>query len=390
MGLALCGDWLPAGRCAKRTSIRQAAPGFHIFLGREHRMRHWLEATPDELAAFAATAGQPAFRVKQIRDWLHAKRVADFVDMKNLPAALRQAMAEGGRLRALAELERRDAPDGLTSKWLFAAGDAPDAALVESVRIIEKQLSRRTVCVSSMAGCPLGCVFCATGRHGFTRNLDAGEIIEQVYRIDRHARALGDEMGVSHVVFMGMGEPLLNVDAVLRAAATFADPAGMGLSGRHLTISTAGVPEGIARLAGAGVNYRLAVSLHAPSQKIRERIMPAARRWPLSDLFPALETFAALSSRDITFEYCLIDDVNASPADARELAALLRPFRCKVNLIPMNPVPEVDYRPPSASQIRRFQEILETAGLSAPVRMEKGAEIGAACGQLRAERTGKR
>ena len=353
-------------------------------------MRHWLETDAGGLASFMAECGQPAFRAGQVRGWLHAKRVSDFADMANVPAVLRDAMAREGRLRSLRGLERRDAPDGLTSKWLFATGDGDNEPLVESVLIIEKQLSRRTVCVSSMAGCPLECAFCATGRHGFNRNLSAGEIIEQVYRIDAHARGLGEGMGVSHVVFMGMGEPLLNLDATLAAAAAFADAGGIGLSGRHITISTAGVPEGIERLAGAGVNYRLALSLHAPNQAIRERIMPAARRWPLSRLWPALERFAASSSRDVTFEYCLIDGVNASADYARELVELLRPFRCKVNLIPMNEVPGIPFRAPGAAAVRRFQEILEAKGISAPVRMEKGAEIGAACGQLRAERRSAR
>lgn len=346
-------------------------------------MRHWLASTPDEIAAFAVGAGQPKFRAKQLRDWLHAKRAAAFDAMTNLPAAFREALAEGGELRTLRELERRDAADGLTSKWLW---EAEDGGFVEGVLIIEKHLSRRTVCVSSMIGCPLACAFCATGGGGFQRNLSAGEIIEQVYAVDAFARGLGEGMGVSHVVFMGMGEPLLNFDAVLSAANAFRDAGGMALSGRRLTVSTAGVPEGVRRLAGSGVNCRLAVSLHAPDQRTRERLMPCAKTWPLVELFAALEVFAESSSRDLTFEYCLIDRVNSTRAHARELVRLLVPFRCKVNLIPMNPVPGVPFAAPSAAEVRAFQETLEAAGISAPVRMEKGAEIGAACGQLRAER----
>ncbi len=346
-------------------------------------MRHWLEAGGEDLAAFMAGIGQPAYRARQLADWLHARRVGDFALMGNLPRALRERLAEAGRLRVLTELERRDAADGLTSKWLFAADGE---AQIESVLIIEKRLSRRTVCVSCMAGCPLGCVFCATGAGGFVRNLSAGEIVEQVYRLDDFARGRGEGMGVSHVVFMGMGEPLLNLEPVLAAAAAFTDPGGMGLSGRHLTISTAGIPEGIRRLAAAGVNYRLALSLHAPNQKLRERLLPAARRWPLAEVLAALDEFAAVSSRDVTHEYCLIDGVNAAPEQARELARLLAGRRGKVNLIPLNPVPGSDLGPPPAGAVRRFQEILEESGIPATVRMEKGAEIGAACGQLRAER----
>lgn len=349
-------------------------------------MRYWLEATPDELAAFVKEAGQPAFRAKQLRDWLHGKRVPDAAAMTNVPAALRDTLTQAGTLRALTELERRDAADGLTSKWLHQAA-GPDE-LVESVLIVEKRHTRRTVCVSCMVGCPLACAFCATGKGGFVRNLSAGEIIEQVYAIDAFVRER-DGLGVSHVVFMGMGEPMLNLDSVLRAADTFADASGLGLSGRHLTISTAGVPEGILRLAESGRNYRLALSLHAANQDTRERIMPIAKRHPLPDVVAALERFAETSSRDVTFEYCLIDGVNDSDRDARDVAALVGRFGGRVNLIPMNGVADASFRAPPAGTVRRFQEELERRGVSAPVRMEKGAEIGAACGQLRAERKGK-
>lgn len=342
-------------------------------------MRHWLAATPEELAAFALDHGQPKFRAAQIRNWLHVRRVAGAGAMTNLPPALRAALAAEGSVRALRERDRKTAPDGLTSKWLW---EAEDGGLVESVLIIEKRHSRRTVCVSSMIGCPLACAFCATGAGGFERNLSAGEIIEQVYAADAGAPA-GES--VSHVVFMGMGEPLLNLDNVLAAAAAFRDPEGLGLSGRHITISTAGVPDGIRALAAGETNYRLALSLHAPNQSVRERLMPCAKKWRLPEVFAALEVFAAGSSRDITFEYCLIDGVNSSRADARELVQLLKPFRCKVNLIPMNPVPGADFVAPPAAAIRAFQETLEGADISAPLRMEKGAEINAACGQLRAE-----
>lgn len=341
-------------------------------------MRHWLEMTAEEAAALLAEWKQPRFRAKQVHGWLHGKRVADFDAMANIPAQLRKRLRDAAPLRRLRELERRDAADGLTSKWLFAP---PDDVAIETVLIVERRHSRRTVCVSSMAGCPLGCVFCATGRHGYVRNLTAGEIIEQVYRVDEFCRG-----EVSHVVFMGMGEPLLNLDAVLVAAGTFAMPEGMGLSGRHLTISTVGVPEGIRRLAAAKVNYRLALSLHAPNQKTREKLLPAAKRWPFDELLPALEEFARSASRDITFEYCLIDGVNASEKNARELAQLASKFRAKINLIPLNPVAGFDAAPPSAGAVRAFRDILEKRGISATIRVEKGREIGAACGQLRAER----
>lgn len=349
-------------------------------------MPHWLGQTRDDLAAFMAAHGQPAYRAGQLWDWLHAKRAADPAAMLNLPAGLRALLARHGRIRALREVTRVSAPDDLTAKWLFEAGDADTP--VEAVLIVEKERRRRTVCVSSMSGCPLRCAFCATGGLGFRRNLDAGEMLEQVYLADAHARRDDPGDGASHIVFMGMGEPLLNLDAVLAAAAVLTDPKGLGLSGRHVTISTAGVPDGIRRLAGAGVTHRLALSLHAPNQKLREQLMPSAKQWPFAALFPALEAFAAVASRDLTFEYCLIDGVNAAPAQARELAALLRGFRAKINLIPLNPVAGYSGRAPAPDAVRRFRDVLEHAGLPATIRVEKGRDIAAACGQLGAEHTG--
>ncbi len=356
-------------------------------------MRRWLSASTGDLTEFMANHGQAGYRARQFYDWLHAKRAESFQEMLNIPAALRNLLSETGVLRSLRQIDQKRAADNLTAKWLFAA-DAPDRAgadrneetLIESVLIVEKEQRRRTVCVSSMAGCPLGCVFCATGTLGFVRNLESGEIIEQVYRIDKHCRDSDPEAGVSHIVFMGMGEPLLNLDAVLEAAAVFTNPKGLGLSGRHITISTAGTPEGIRRLAEAGANYRLAVSLHAPDQKLREQLMPAAKRWPLDQLFEALGDFAAQTSRDLTFEYCLIDAVNAAPAQARQLARLLHGFKAKVNLIPLNPVAGYSGKTPSPNTARTFRDILEQAGIPATIRVEKGREIEAACGQLKAKR----
>lgn len=352
-------------------------------------MRHWLEADQNDLNDFFQNTKQQKFRSTQFWHWLHTKRVASFDAMSNLPAALRTMLSENGVTRSLQEIEHISAEDGLTVKWLFAPNCPPEPEHeFETVLIVEKRLSRRTVCVSSMIGCPLACTFCATGKLGFTHNLSAGEIIEQVYRLDEYSRDTF-EQGISHVVFMGMGEPLLNLDAVLQAASIFAHPEGMGLSGRHITISTAGIPEGVDELVRQGRNYRLAVSLHAPNQALREQIMPAAKRWPLKQLFTSLEAFATFSSRAITFEYCLIRDVNDSDEHARELAMLVKRVGGKVNLIPWNAISGVDFRPSPAARIRDFQRTLEQMGVSAPLRAEKGAEIAAACGQLRADRRTK-
>ena len=343
-------------------------------------MRHWLEADSGELATFMAEAGEPAWRTEQFRRWLHQERGADFAAMKNLPKTLRLRLAGAGRLRVLDERARRSSADGLTRKLLFAApGEAP----IECVLIVEKRHSRRTACLSCMAGCPLGCRFCATGSGGFVRSLSSGEMVEQAYRLDALAREAG-ESGISHIVFMGMGEPLLNLGAVLAAIDRLADSDGLGISARRITISTAGVPEGVARLAGSKCTCRLALSLHAPDQKLREWLMPAASRWPLSEVLAAADRFAAAASRRITYEYCLIDGVNSSPAQAGKLARLLSGRRGKVNIIPLNPVPGNGFRPPPPATTRRFQATLEAAGVPCTVRMEKGSDIGAACGQLRA------
>lgn len=349
-------------------------------------MRRWLEADQKSLIEIFQSTGQQKFRASQVWQWLHAKRVGTLDAMSNLPKALRGFLADQGVIRSLREVEHISTEDGLTVKWLFAPDFPPEPDnQFETVLIVEKRITRRTVCVSSMIGCPLACSFCATGGLGFTRNLSAGEIIEQVYRLDEYSRNVFDQ-GVSHVVFMGMGEPLLNLDAVLHAADTFAHPEGMGLSGRHITISTAGIPEGVDELIRQGRKYRLAVSLHASNQALRERIMPVAKQWPLERLFSSLDAFADFSSRAITFEYCLIQGVNDSPEDARELAKLVKRVGGKVNLIPWNAVSGVDFRPASATTIREFQQRLEGSGVSAPLRAEKGSEIAAACGQLRAER----
>ena len=353
-----------------------------------------LSLTPDQLAALLNDLGQPGYRAEQLWRWLHQKRVSQLEETTNLPKGLHARLAAHHMVRVLQEKTHLVSGDELTEKWLFAAqprGQGDTEASVETVLIREKRLSRRTVCISCMAGCPLGCAFCATGQVGFDRNLTTGEMVEQVYRVDvscRKTEDLDSPRAVSHVVFMGMGEPLLNYDAVLAAAKALAHPEGMDLSGRHITISTVGVPEGIRRLAGDNTNFRLALSLHAPDQTLREKLIPAARQWPLPDVLDALILFAEGASRDITIEYCLISGMNDSPSQARDLARLLAGLRCKVNLIPLNPTDGFEGSPPSPPHVRRFQDALEEQGLRVTLRTEKGQDIDAACGQLRARNSG--
>jgi 23S rRNA (adenine2503-C2)-methyltransferase len=342
-----------------------------------------------ELERLVADAGEKPFRAKQLREWIHHHRVERVAEMTNLPQGFRERLAATAALRTLAEEEHLVSADALTEKWLLRVPAASGGrGLTETVLIREKTHSRRTACVSSAVGCALGCVFCATGQAGFERHLEAHEMLEQAYRAD--AACLGEgpnpQRGLSHVVFMGMGEPLLNLDAVLDAARTLLDPVGLGLSGRHVTISTVGVVPGIRRLAAAGTNLRLALSLHAPNQALREELLPAAAEWPLDDLLPALHDYAGDASRMLTVEYCLIHGVNDSLPRAEELLRLLEGLPCKINLIPLNPTPAYPGQPSPPARIRAFQDALEAGGRTVTLRQEKGQDIDAACGQLRAAR----
>ncbi len=348
-----------------------------------------LALDPDDLARLVSSCGEKPFRAQQIHEWMHRQRVDDFSKMTNLPQALRERLASTATLRTLEEVEHLVSADALTEKWLLRlAGTSGGGGLTETVLIREQNLSRWTACLSSAIGCPLGCVFCATGQGGFEKHLTAEAMIEQAYRAD--AACIGEgantERGLTHVVFMGMGEPLLNLDEVLKAARILLDPAGLGLSTRHVTLSTVGVIPGIRRLQREATNLRLAVSLHAPNQALRDDLIPAAAEWPLEDLLPVLREYAVDAGRMLTIEYCLIHGVNDSPARAEELLALLADLPCKINLIPLNPTPGYPGVPSPASRIRTFQDVLEAGGRTVTLRQEKGQDIDAACGQLRAAR----
>lgn len=351
-------------------------------------MRTILDLTAEDLIAELAAIGEKPYRARQIGEWLHQRCAGSYEDMTNLGKPLRQKLEARLPLRALEEEEHLVSADKLTEKWLFRARaensgvERSAPAHVETVLIREISGARRTVCVSCMSGCPVGCAFCATGQCGFERNLGAGEILEQIYLAQRRCLA-ADGQGLSNIVFMGMGEPLLNYDNVLRAARTVSNPAGINLGGRHITISTVGVPSGIRRLLEDGVNFRLALSLHAPEQALREQLIPAAKKWPLSELMPVLREFAASASRQVTIEYCLIHQLNDRKAQARQLADLLCGLPCKINLIPLNPTEGFAYSPPPPDRVRAFQSTLESHGFGTTLREEKGRDINAACGQLR-------
>ncbi|MFN0090739.1 MAG: 23S rRNA (adenine(2503)-C(2))-methyltransferase RlmN, partial [Acidimicrobiales bacterium] len=326
----------------------------------------------DELAE--RLAGEPRFRVEQVWEGLH-RRLAEPGELTELPKALRARLEEelpaGLRQAAEAVSDRGD-----TVKWLW---ELRDGARIETV--LMRYPDRATVCVSTQAGCAMACGFCATGQAGFERHLSVGEIVEQVVRACRAAAAEGRR--VSNVVFMGMGEPLANYDATWAALRRLNGP--LGISARKLTVSTVGVAPGIRRMAGEELPVNLAVSLHAANDSLRDRLVPLNRRYPLAELRVACADYLAAKGRRLSFEWALIDGVNDREADAVELAGIARPLRAHVNLIPLNRTPGYPALGSPPEQAARFQRQLEALGVNVTLRRTRGADIDAACGQLRAE-----
>src|SRR5277367_4389808 len=325
------------------------------------------DMTREELAQ--VLDGEPAYRVRQVWDGLHV-RVQRPEEMTELPADLRAKL--GAALpSSLREVSRQSADDGETTKWLWALGDG---AQVETV--LMRYPDRVTVCVSTQAGCAMACQFCATGQAGFQRQLTQGEIVEQVAVAMRDA----GPRRVSNVVFMGMGEPLANYDRVWSAVTKL--HGDMGLSARHLTLSTVGVVPGIRRLAAEALPENLAVSLHAANDAKRDALVPVNRRYPLAVLAEACSEYVEATGRRLSIEWAMIHNVNDQGLDAQELAQFARPLGAHVNLIPLNPTPGYAVRGSSARRVREFRDQLDTLGVNATVRMTRGAEIDAACGQL--------
>jgi 23S rRNA (adenine2503-C2)-methyltransferase len=317
--------------------------------------------------------GEPAYRVRQVWEGLHV-RVQRPEEMTELPAALRASL-EAALPPALREASQRSADDGETTKWLWSLADG---AQVETV--LMRYPDRVTVCVSTQAGCAMACEFCATGQAGFQRQLTAGEIVEQVAVAMRAARP----RRLSNVVFMGMGEPLANYDRVW--AAVLRLHGEMGLSARHLTLSTVGIVPGIRRLAAETLPVNLAVSLHAANDELRNELVPINRRYPLADLADACRAYVTASGRRLSIEWALIDGVNDRATDVTELAAFARPLGAHVNLIPLNPTPGYPVVGSSPFRVRGFRDELLAAGVNATIRVTRGADIDAACGQLAASR----
>jgi 23S rRNA (adenine2503-C2)-methyltransferase len=333
----------------------------------------------EELETFIAGLGKEPYRARQIMKWLYGRRASSFDEMTDLAKELRTELGRTAHISSLEPLARELSRDG-TRKYLFGLEDGKQ---VESVLIPDED--RLTLCISTQAGCAMGCRFCLTGTGGFARDLTSGEILGQILGV---ARELGADERVSNCVLMGMGEPLANYERVKKTLEIMASDLGLGLSRRRITLSTVGLIPEMKRLFAERVPCRLAVSLNASTEKVRQYLMPISKKYPLDALMAACRTLPLPPRERITFEYVLIQGINDSETDARELAQILRGIRCKVNLIPLNECPGIAFRRPQERAVERFQKVLMEAGYLTIKRESRGGDISAACGQLRGRITG--
>jgi 23S rRNA (adenine2503-C2)-methyltransferase len=386
----------------------------------------------DELTDLLAKWGEPTYRARQVYEWIYKKLATHPGQMTNLPAALRNRLAMDTYIDPLEKVYEQRSADQHTVKWLFRL---PDGLTIETVLMLYDQ--RRTVCISSQAGCAMGCVFCATGQGGLARNLSSGEIVAQVLAAARYLAALpppaaaaphapaagfvplsafgslgslngyspefpgentpahgsaahGGGQRLTNIVVMGMGEPFANYEPVWQALGAITDKDGLNLGARHITVSTVGLPQGIRKMAAEPLQINLAVSLHAPNDEVRGNLLPINHRYPIKDVMDAIREYIQRTNRRVTFEYAMMDGINDTPELAAQLAGLLKPLRsatggvmCHVNLIPLNPVAESPYQPSTDANALAFQRILERSGIPATVRLRRGIDIDAGCGQLR-------
>mgnify|MGYP001191022705 CR=1 FL=1 len=316
----------------------------------------------------------PAYRSKQIRRWLYQGRAGSFNAMSDLPKKLRDQIEKDYTIWTTKVVKHQKSKDG-TEKLLL---ELADGGRIECVLL--KEENRRTICISSQVGCAMGCVFCASGLDGVDRNLTSGEILEQMLRLQR---LLPEQERLSHIVVMGMGEPLANLDRLLPALDQASAGDGLGISARRITISTVGLPKAIKRLADLNSRYHLAVSLHAPNDQLRDEIVPVNSNIGINKIIESADHYFDVSSRRLTFEYVLLGDINDQPEHAHQLAKLLQSRNILLNVIPYNPVAGLPYRTPSSKTISEFRAILLRANINVQFRQRKGDDIDAACGQLR-------
>lgn len=341
----------------------------------------------EELERFFAEQGEKSFRASQLVKWMYLKRISDFEAMTDFGRKLRRKLEEQAFIGELNLVRRQVCGRGDTEKFLFSLSDGN---LVESVLMsYEDHLgpSRLTACISTQVGCAMGCGFCATSQGGLVRNLTAGEIVDQIVQMQKNID--GSQRRIANIVYMGMGEPFLNYENVMKSLGILNDPEGIAVGMRHMALSTCGVVPGIVRLAGEGIQVKLAVSLHSPFDSVRSRLMPINGKYPISALLESLRFYQRETGRRVTFEYALIRGVNDRPCDSERLAELLEGLTSFINMIPLNPVAGSGMERSPEKNIRRFQEYLVSRGIRATVRKERGVDIDAACGQLR-KRHGER
>jgi 23S rRNA m2A2503 methyltransferase len=343
-----------------------------------------LDLDAEGIRVWCASIGQKPFRATQLARWIHRYCCDDFDAMTNLAKEFRARLKDLAYIKAPSIIREHKSADG-TRKWLFDVGNGN---AVEAVFIPEDD--RGTLCISTQAGCAMGCLFCSTGKQGFNRNLTTGEIVGQLWTAERELRREAgitdpNDRVISNVVLMGMGEPLQNLDNVIPALRIFLDDNGYGLSRRRVTVSTSGLVRQMDKL-GEAVPVALAVSLHAPNDALRDKLMPVNKKHPLEELLAACRRYLKVAPRDfITFEYLLLGGINDAPEQARALVKLVKTVPCKFNLIPFNPFPDSDLKQPEREKVLAFAKILNDAGIVTTVRKTRGDDIAAACGQLAGE-----
>jgi 23S rRNA (adenine2503-C2)-methyltransferase len=339
------------------------------------------DLTRSELEDRLGTLGEPGYRAEQVWVGLYQHLISDIHEITTLPSTLRERISDAFSLEGLTPIRTIQSADGQTVKTLFRLHDG---CLIEAVLMMYE--ARRTLCISSQSGCGLGCSFCATGQMGLSRNLTSGEIVEQVLYFARKLALEGDH--VTNVVMMGMGEPFVNYGQVMSALERLNDPSGFGLGARRMTISTVGLVPQIKRFADAQCQYNLAVSLHTVDDALRSQLMPINQKYPVATLLDACRYYVEKTNRRLTFEYALIDGVNDSVDDARALAQHIRGMLCHINLIPLNPTRDYAKSGSHGDQAKVFCDVLEEYHISCTIRLRRGLEIGAGCGQLAAEADG--
>ena len=337
-----------------------------------------LDLSREELIGFVEAHGEPRFRAQQIWQAVYRELVSPYGSITTLPVALREMLTTELPADPLRAIDAIESEDRNTRKVLFRLGDGE---AVEAV--LMKYIQRWTACLSTQVGCSVGCPFCATGKSGYVRNLSVGEIVGQALHFARELKQRGERL--SNIVYMGMGEPFLNYDATLKSIRTLNNQEGFALGARAFTVSTVGIVPAIERFAKENLQANLAISLHAADDELRNDLVPINRRYPLAELIRACRAYAALTHRRVTFEVALIDGLNDSKTQAREMAALLSGMLCHVNVIPLNPIPESPFRSSSRKRTARFATELRQAGIPVTVRLGRGIEIQAGCGQLRSQ-----